>query len=312
MKQGVVGIPRGLWCEDMERHRVLIMDLLGPSLEDLFNFCGRQFNLKTTLMLADQMVRRLESFHGAQHIHRDIKTDNFCMGLRKGMLRVVHLIDFGLSKCYLRSNGKHIPVKNGKSLTGTPRYVSINVHKGIEPSRRDDLESTGYLFLYFLKFDQTPDYDYLKNLFSKAFQEQSMVLDHKYDWVVKLEAKNYKQADLAGLPTLARFKSEERMHAEQIEQMMNDGDLDGVDEEEVERKMAEMEGITSDILGELDKEAGDDHDANLALMYRAVTDRSTRYRTASGVVKDTDSIEKVRGGDDGKKEGGQGCSCTIL
>lgn len=80
---GGIGIPRVRWYGSECEFYVMIYDLLGPSLEDLFNFCDRKFSLKTVLLLADQLIPRIESIHHKSFIHRDIKPDNFLMGTGK-------------------------------------------------------------------------------------------------------------------------------------------------------------------------------------------------------------------------------------
>eukprot|EP00826_Nyctotherus_ovalis_P045505 TRINITY_DN5045_c0_g1_i4.p1 TRINITY_DN5045_c0_g1~~TRINITY_DN5045_c0_g1_i4.p1 ORF type:complete len:265 (+),score=63.40 TRINITY_DN5045_c0_g1_i4:386-1180(+) len=132
-------------------YNVMVMEYLGSSLEDLFIHNQKHFSLKTTLMLAGQMVTRLEYIHSRQYLHRDIKPDNFAMG-RGQKASLVYLIDFGLAKRYRDAEtGLHIPYKEGKSLTGTARYASIRTHMGIEQSRRDDVEGLLYVLVYFLK-----------------------------------------------------------------------------------------------------------------------------------------------------------------
>lgn len=233
--QGGVGIPTVKYYGTEGEYVVMVMELLGPSLEDLFNFCHRKFTLKTVLLLADQMISRIEYIQGKNFLHRDIKPDNFLMGLgKKGNL--VYAIDFGLAKKFRDARThQHIPYRENKNLTGTARYASINTHLGIEQSRRDDMEALGYIFMYFLRgmlpwqglkaktkaqkyekisekklstpveelckgtpaefatyinycrslrFDEKPDYAYLRQLIRNLFHRQGFSYDYLFDWNV--------------------------------------------------------------------------------------------------------------------------------
>ncbi|GAV84925.1 Pkinase domain-containing protein [Cephalotus follicularis] len=242
--QGGNGIPNVRWFGVEGDYNVIVMDLLGPSLEDLFNFCSRKLSLKTVLMLADQMINRVEFVHSKSFLHRDIKPDNFLMGLGR-RANQVYIIDFGLAKKYRDpSTHQHIPYRENKNLTGTARYASMNTHLGIEQSRRDDLESLGYVLMYFLRgslpwqglkagtkkqkyekisekkvstsiealcrgyptevasyfhycrslrFDDKPDYAYLKRLFRDLFIREGFQFDYVFDWTIL----KYQQSQIA-------------------------------------------------------------------------------------------------------------------
>lgn len=143
----VVGVPKPRYYGPMGGYNVLVMDLLGPSLEDRLNECRRRMSIKSVLMIGIQAMRRIEYVHSKSFLHRDIKPDNMLMGSRD--TSIVYLVDFGLAKRYRDHTSKqHMPYREGKHLTGTARYASVNTHLGVEQSRRDDLESLGYVLVY--------------------------------------------------------------------------------------------------------------------------------------------------------------------
>ena len=180
------------------------------------------------------MIDRIEFMHKKSFIHRDIKPDNFLIGLNENS-HIIYIIDFGLSEKYRNSRTyKHIPFSTNNSFVGTARYSSINSLKGYSQSRRDDLESLGYVLLYFLKgslpwqglkiqdwndkhkkileiktltsteelcegfpkefmeflnyaknlkFEDEPNYNFLRGLLFSILEKQKDKFDFWYDWV---------------------------------------------------------------------------------------------------------------------------------
>ena len=148
--QDIIGIPKVYGFDRMEnKYNYMIMDFLGPSISDLYQLCEKKFSLETILMIGIQMLNRIEFIHEKGFIHRDIKPENFVIGINE-KTNIIHIIDFGLSKRYKdKTSGQHIPYRENRHLVGTVRYASINAHLGIEQSRRDDIESIGYVLVYF-------------------------------------------------------------------------------------------------------------------------------------------------------------------
>ena len=149
------GIPKFITFGISGNYKVLIEELLGPSLNKLMILKrNKKMNelLKDVCMIGLQILDRLEYVHFKNLVHRDIKPENFLIG--KNNPKIIYLIDFGLSRKYRSSRtGKHIKFKHHNSVFGSFRYMSINANKGDELSRRDDLISFGYMIIYLLKYD---------------------------------------------------------------------------------------------------------------------------------------------------------------
>lgn len=216
----------------------MVMDLTGPSLEELFIYCKRRFSLKTVLMLADQMLDRIQTVHDADYVHRDLTSDAFVMGIEENFSKV-YLINMKLASKYIKiSDGyrKHIPYKEDIDFFGSPCFASLNRHLGTIASRRDDLESYVYILLYFLKgnlpwqmydelekileikisisteilchglptqfatvlnycrtlrFDDKPDYLFIRHLFRDLFKSLAYKEDWNFDWMSRYYAKRH-------------------------------------------------------------------------------------------------------------------------
>ena len=145
----IVGIPKAYKYFQTREKNIMLMEQLGVSLDEAHESRGNRFSIGTTGLIGIQILKLIQQVHDKGIIHRDIKPNNFMMGLDDP--EVVYMLDFGLSKKYINRVGNHVKQSYGRSLIGTPRYASINMHMGIEPSRRDDLESIGYMLVYFLR-----------------------------------------------------------------------------------------------------------------------------------------------------------------
>ena len=140
------GIPVVKWFGKDEKNYYMVLNLLGESLQSIKNKKGN-FSLKLVLQIGVQILGLLRKIHDKGLVHRDIKPDNFLIGL-DDKIKTIYIIDFGFCKSFIQDD-KHIEERKTKNLIGSHMYASINAHNCIELSRRDDLESLGYMLIYF-------------------------------------------------------------------------------------------------------------------------------------------------------------------
>ncbi|KAL7789071.1 casein kinase 1 [Trichoderma ceciliae] len=132
-----------------EEFEFMVCELLGASLQSLFYHCGKRFSLKTTLMLADQLIQRLEVFHSRNFLHRDVKPDNFAMGFGKENGKIVYILDFGLVGNF--AHDENYVAAPSYAFCGTYYWASIATHLDRSQSPKDDLESLAYMLIYFAR-----------------------------------------------------------------------------------------------------------------------------------------------------------------
>lgn len=130
--KGQNGICNVYWVGQEGEYNAMVMDILGPTLDQLFNFCDKKFSVPTFSVLAYQMICRIESIHSRGYIHRDIKPENFLIGTGKKQ-DTIYIIDFGLAKRYIcPKSEKHIQEKKKTNATGTMRWCSENAQRAYE------------------------------------------------------------------------------------------------------------------------------------------------------------------------------------
>ena len=143
----VKNVPQVKWFGKDDMNYYMVINLLGDSLQSLKTKNG-SFSLKLTLQIGIKVLHLIQTLHNKGLVHRDIKPDNFLLGKNENN-KQLHIIDFGFCKSYLIDD-KHIQMKKTNSLIGSMSYASIHAHCFYEQSRRDDLESIGYMLIYFI------------------------------------------------------------------------------------------------------------------------------------------------------------------
>lgn len=165
--------------KDTKGNHVMVMDLLGPSLDEVLKTYGGKLPAGVVAYIADRCINLVRMFHNSGYIHRDLKPQNFVLQHTPSKYPEILLIDYGLAKEYInKERNEHAPYINGRSMKGTVRYTSIGTHLGVDQSRRDDLQSLGYILIYLIK-GQLP-WQNLPRLADKK-EDYAHILRHKMD-----------------------------------------------------------------------------------------------------------------------------------
>jgi casein kinase I family protein HRR25 len=170
-----LGIPTVKWFGKDEHNYYMVINLLGKSLQQIKDNVGI-FSLQLILKIGIIILELLKTIHEKGFVHRDIKPENFLLGIKKED-NYIYIIDFGFCKSYLINNN-HMPQKKTHNLIGSKTYASINAHNFIELSRRDDLESLGYMLLYFflgtLLWQNTTEDESIKHLKERILEDKKI------------------------------------------------------------------------------------------------------------------------------------------
>lgn len=186
----IQGIPIVKWYGKDEKNYYMVINLLGESLQSIKNN-NKTFSLSSVLQIGIQVILLLKTIHEKGLVHRDIKPDNFLLGLNNQRKRI-YIIDFGLCKSYM-NNDEHNPIKKTNNLIGSLTYCSINAHNCIELSRRDDMESLGYMLAFFylgtLPWQEIKleNIDNIKNLKQNITNKLPKILENYIKHVKSLE-----------------------------------------------------------------------------------------------------------------------------
>lgn len=189
------GFPQLKWFGTDVKYNYLVIDLYKCSLHTLIK-TNERLSFSLSLHFGTQMIERVETLHSKLFLHRDIKPDNFVLD----DTNKIYLIDFGFCKRY-DHDGKHIEERKITSIIGTVNFVSLNLHKFLEPSRRDDLESVIYIIIYMLygllpwisvsdrsrNFSSDHTSNVIKNNSSDSDNENDTQLDFDNDKMIQLK-----------------------------------------------------------------------------------------------------------------------------